>query len=380
MDIKRILNVADILEKKSVMLLGPRQTGKSWLIRNTLPGVKVFNLLESETFLQLSREPQRLRFALSDSDKIVVIDEIQLIPILLNEVQILIEEKGVKFLLTGSSARKLRRGGVNLLGGRARSRQLHPFVYAELREHFDIIKAVNYGTIPSIYFSDSPQEDLGAYTGDYLREEITAEGLTRNVPAFSRFLQIVSQAVGQIINYSKIANDSQVSYSTVRTYFDILIDTLIGYKLMPYGRGRKRKEIQTAKFYLFDCGVSRYLQNRNIANIKTPEFGHLFESYIFHELKSYVDYQLLSAEALSFWRSKSGYEVDFVFNDQVAIEVKASDNISAHDLKGLRAIREEATLKRFIVVCFENKPRKLEFAEILPWRDFLEQLWDGGFK
>ena len=255
-------------------------------------------------FLKLSRAPERLREEYTPKDKIII-DEIQRLPVLLNEVHILIESEGVHFLLTGSSARKLRRAGVNLLGGRARIRHLHPLSFCELGEKFNLEHAINYGLLPSIYFSEAPEEDLTSYIGLYLKEEIAAEGLVRNIPAFSRFLEVAAWCNARLINYTKIANDAQVARSTVQEYVEILKDTLIAEELPAWKKSRQRKPITTAKYYLFDMGVTRVLQNRSLIRIKSPEFGEAMESYIFHELKSYIDY--CQGGSLNYWRSVSGF-------------------------------------------------------------------------
>jgi predicted AAA+ superfamily ATPase len=377
MNIARKIDIKKALEKKSIFLFGPRQTGKSWLIRHFFKDCRVYNLLDSETFLKLNRAPQRIREEYRKGDKFIIIDEIQRLPMLLNEVHLMIEEYGVRFLLTGSSARKLRRKGVNLLGGRARERYLHPLSFCELKEHFDLLHAINYGLLPSIYFSDSPEEDLQAYIGLYLREEIAAEGLTRNIPAFSRFLEVAALSNAKIINYTNISNDAQVARSTVQEYFQILKDTLLAYEIPAWKKSKKRKPISTSKYYLFDTGVVRILQNRSYIKMGSPEFGEAFETYICHELKAYTDhYQIKN---LAYWRSASGYEVDFILADKTAIEVKSSKNIVAQDLKNLKALREEKQLKNHVIVCLETEPRVLDHVEILPWQIFLEQLWAEKF-
>lgn len=377
MKISRIIDLKRDLEKKSCFLFGPRQTGKTWLIRELFSENRVYDLLDSETYLNLSSRPKRIREELDPSDKLIVIDEIQKLPGLLDEVHLMIEKHGIHFLLTGSSARKLRRGGVNLLGGRARSKKLHPLIYKELKENFDLLIALNNGLLPSIYFSDEPNEDLRAYAGDYLKEEIAAEGLTRNVPAFSRFLQVAALCNGKLINYAKISNDSQVARSTIQEYFQILIDTLIGYALPAWKKSVARRPISTSKFYFFDGGVVRFLQNRSRIMESSPEFGESFETYMFHELKTYADYH--GDLPLAFWRSKSGFEVDFILDDRIAIEVKASMNVSERDLKGLKALKEEALLEHYILVSDEKRPRKVDGIQILPWKKFLILLWEGGF-
>jgi predicted AAA+ superfamily ATPase len=375
MYIERSLDLVSVLAKKSCFLFGPRQTGKTSLIHHSLAKHRVYNLLDSETYLKLSRAPARLREECRSQDKVVIIDEIQKLPSLLDEVHSLIEEKNIHFLLTGSGARKLRRGGVNLLGGRAWTRHLHPLVSAELLEKFDLVKALNHGLIPSIYFSNSPEDDLQAYVGTYLREEIAAEALTRNIPAFSRFLEIAALCNGQLLNYAKISNDAQVARSTVQEYFQILKDTLIAYELTPWKRSFKRKPLSTSKLYFFDCGVARYLQKRSSVRSGSPEFGELFETFIFHELAAYCDYH--GSLALNYWRSKSGFEVDFILDSNTAIEVKATKTVSAQDLKGLRMLKEEGHLRKYILVCMEKEPRNVEGIEILPVDIFLKKLWSG---
>jgi uncharacterized protein len=282
--IPRLLDLEEATRSKSCLLFGPRQTGKSWLIRNTLADCRVYNLLDSTTYLALSRYPERIEEEIRPDTKLVVIDEIQRLPDLLNEVQLLIEQRGIRFLMTGSSARKLRRGGVNLLGGRARVKHLHPLVSRELGSRFDLLRAMNRSLLPSIYFSDDSEADLRAYAGTYLQEEVASEGLTRNVPAFSRFLQVAALSNATLINYTSISNDAQVARSTVQEYFQILKDTLLAHEVPAWTASLRRKPIGTSKFYLFDFAIARHLQGRGPINAGTPEFGEGFESYIFHVL------------------------------------------------------------------------------------------------
>jgi len=378
MYIFRQIDIYNELKKKSLFLFGPRQTGKTCLIANSLSKFRTYDMLDSDIYLTLSREPKRLEQEIRPNEKIIIIDEIQKLPLLLDEVHRIIEKYGIHFLLTGSSARKLRRGGVNLLGGRARSRHLHPFIFSELKERFNLLKALNNGLIPSIYFSDSPEQDLKAYAGDYLKEEIAAEGLTRNIPAFSRFLQVAAMCNGLLINFTNISNDAQVPSSTVQEYFQILRDTLIGFDVPAWKKSLKRKPISTSKFYFFDVGVVRYLQNRSTLKEGSPEFGDAFETYLAHELKSFVDYNNLGE--LYYWRSKSGYEVDFIIDDRMAVEVKAKKNISQRDLRGIIALKEEKKFAHYVVVCLEKRPRVIQGINILPWGDFLQQLWDNSLK
>ncbi len=378
--VPRIWNPLENLERKSVLLLGPRQTGKSSLIRNALKGARVYNLLDSDVFLKLSRRPARLREELTPADETVVIDEIQKLPSLLDEVQLLIEERGTRFLLTGSSARKLRRSGVNLLGGRAATATLHPFVSAEVPD-LDLMRALQFGLLPSIYYSARPEADLSDYIGIYVREEIAAEGLTRNVPAFSRFLEVAALCSGQQINFTNIANDAQVARTTVHEYFAILKDTLLAYDLPAWQETVKRKPVQVHKFYFFDGGVARALRGGGPLRENSAEFGGAFESFLFHELRSYADYRLgPRSETLHYWRSKSGFEVDFILAGQTAIEVKAARAVPPQGLKGLRALAEEGNIRRLLCVSRESDPRVVDGVEILPWRLFLKRLWADAYR
>ena len=375
--IPRTLDLHSLVRRKTHFLFGPRQTGKSFLIRHQLREARVYNLLDTSTFLLLSQNPGRLGQEIGPREKVVVIDEIQRLPILLNEVHLLIEERGVTFLLTGSSARKLRRGGVNLLGGRARTMYLHPLTSHELGGLFELSRALYRGLLPSIYLSDDPDADLAAYAGTYLLEEIVAEGATRNIPAFSRFLKVAALCSGTMINFTNIANDAQVPRTTIHEYFEILRDTLLLHEIPAWRKSEKRKPIRTSKYYFFDVGLVGHLQGRKPVP-RTREYGEAFETFIMQELISYRDYR--SHDTVSYWRSTSGYEVDFILGDHTAIEVKAKENVSADDLKSLRAIIEENKLKRCLCVSLEPRTRRVGGITILPYREFLENLWDGQYR
>ena len=372
--VPRYLDVRGILEHRSCFLFGPRQTGKSTLIRQQFAGLPTYSLLDQALFVRLSRNPALIRETLADDTTVVVIDEIQKMPELLNEVQLMIERHGVRFLLTGSSARSLRRKGVNLLGGRAWSRSLHPFVRIELKKRFDLNRALEHGLLPPVFFSDSPREDLAAYAGDYLKEEIAAEAAVRNIGAFSRFLETAAHAHGELINFSAMAADAQVPVSTVREYYRILQDTFIAHEVPAWTESRKRKAISTSKYYLFDIGLARHLQGRRGLAPGTAEYGNAFESFIFQEIKAFCDYRRLDTPR--YWRSKSRFEVDFVF-ERLAVEVKAKKNVSGRDLKGLRALREEDLFAHYLLVSLEPVPRTVDGIRILPWSDFLDRLWSG---
>ncbi len=374
--IPRLLDLPALLKAKSHFLLGPRQTGKTSLLGRTLKAARVYDLLDTSVYLAFSQHPGRMSQELMPEDRIVVIDEIQRLPELLNEVHRLIETRKVRFLLTGSSARKLRRGGVNLLGGRARTKYLHPLTCKELGRRFDLRKVIERGLLPSIYFSDDPRADLQAYTGLYLQQEIIAEGATRNVPAFSRFLKVAAFCNGTIVNFTSVANDAQVARTTVYEYFDILKDTLVLYELPAWRKTVKRKPLASSKYYFFDVGVVSAIQGR-IFYPGTPEFGEAFETYLMHELMCFKDY--ISGEPLSYWRSTSGFEVDFIIGDHTAVEVKAKDTIAPQDVKSLKALAEEKKLKRCICVSLEPRQRKFDGITVLPYKEFLEQLWNGEY-
>ena len=374
--VPRLLDLSALLEKKSHFLFGPRQTGKTFLIRHTLKGIRVYDLLDSSVYLSLSQNPERLAQEISSKDRVIVIDEIQRLPELLNEVHRLIEERNIRFLLTGSSARKLRRGGINLLGGRARIKYLHPLTFRELGDKFDLTRAIERGLLPSIYFSDDPYSDLQAYTGLYLQQEIVAEGIIRNIPAFSRFLKVAASCNGTIVNFTEVSNDAQVARTTVYEYFEILKDTLILHEIPAWKKSKIRKPLSSSKYYFFDVGIVSALQGRPFKQ-GTPEFGEGFETFILCELLSYKSYQ--SGDVLHYWRSTSGFEVDFIIGDHTAVEVKAKKSIARHDVKPLLKLAEEKKLKRYLCVSFESRARTYENITVLPYKEFLEALWNGEY-
>ena len=376
MYIARKLDVASVLKSKSCFLFGPRQCGKSSLVRETMPDAHIFNLLSGDTFAHLARNPNYIDETCRD-EKPIVIDEIQKMPGLLDEVHRLIEEKGKRFLLTGSSARKLRRGGVNLLGGRARMRNMHPFSASELGDRFNIDRAVNIGLVPGIWISGEPDEDLAGYVSLYLEQEIMQEGATRNLPAFSRFLEVAALSNGEQINYQSIASDAQIPRSTVQEYFKILKDTLLAREVPVWRKGRSRKTVETAKFYLFDTGVARRLSGRKKLVRGTPEYGHAFECWVMHEIATYADAFRRDAE-IAYWRTRTNLEVDFVVNGEVAIEAKTTGSATKNDLKGLRAIGDEGSFRHRILVADEPRPREIDGIAILPWREFIDRLWSGN--
>ena len=288
--VPRVLDLPGLLAKKSHFLLGPRQTGKTTLIRHSLPGTPRYDLLETATWLSLSQNPGRLAEELTPNTAAVVIDEIQRLPQLLNEVHRLIEERGFTSCSPARAPERCGAGGVNLLGGRARTRTLHPLARIELGPRFDLERALTRGTLPFIWFSDDPRADLTAYAGAYLQQEVIFEGAARNLPAFSRFLRVAALSNGQIINFTSVASDAQVPRTTVYEYFEVLRDTLLLFEVPAWRRSPKRKPLVSSKFYFFDIGVANALAGRR-PDPGTPEFGHAFEAWLLHELRTYCDYR-----------------------------------------------------------------------------------------
>jgi uncharacterized protein len=380
--LNRHLDLRQEAEKRSLFLLGPRQVGKTSLLKKLFPRAHRYDLLRSDLFLRMTQRPALIREELTGSDirpggDPVIIDEIQKLPILLDEVHHLIEEHGFRFILTGSSARKLKRGDVNLLGGRARTRFLYPLVSKEIPD-FDLPRAVQWGTLPSIYLSDEPEEDLLAYCGSYLQEEIKAEGLVRRVENFSRFLQTAALVNGNLLNFESLSSDCGVPARTLREYFLILEETLVGTLLHPYKRTLHRKSISTAKFYFFDVGVANVLARRRHIEFGTELFGNALEHFIFTELRSYLNYSR-DGRTLTFWRDQSGYEIDFVIEDDLAIEVKSAALVSEKHLKNMRQEGVKKHFRRRVVVSMDPAPRTLDQVEILPCKVFLQRLWNGNY-
>lgn len=384
MDVYQRLLPIDLPAGQSAFLWGPRKTGKSTLLRERFPNAIHFDLLDTRLMLELTGAPWRLRERVQASDAAarsapIVVDEVQKVPALLDEVHGLIENEGWRFVLCGSSARKLKRGRANLLGGRAWRFALHPLVWREIPD-FDLLRALNQGLVPSHYLATNPRRALAGYVQDYLKEEVFNEGLTRNVAAFARFFEALAFSHGELLNFSSIARDCGVDSKTVREYFQILVDTLLGVFVEPFARHRSRAIItQAPKFYLFDVGVAGHIAGRRIASAAGVEFGRALEHFVLMELLAYRSYQEQDFP-IRFWRTKSGLECDFVLgrSGSVAIEVKGSDNVQPRDLKGIAAFAEEHEPRLAVVVCNEPAPRRTAAGiQVLPWREFLEQLWDG---
>ena len=367
---------------ESFFLWGPRQTGKSTLLRDTYPKAVWIDLLKADEFRRYTQHPERLREELQAlKDKpFIVIDEIQKVPTLLDEVHWLIENRQLHFALCGSSARKVKRGHANLLGGRAIRYELQGLVSAELGGHFDLDRILNHGYLPSHYDKPNPRRHIQAYVSEYLKEEIAAEGLVRNLPAFAHFLDAVALTDSEIVNYANIASDCGVASNTVKEYFQILQDTLLGTMLNAYKKRPKRKVSQTAKFYFNDIGIVNLLAKRKTLTPGSELYGKALENWVFHELKCHSLYSEIFYD-LSYWRLSTGAEVDFIIGDmQVAIEVKASSNIKNAHLKGLRElIKDQPQVGQRIIVCLESKERITEDnIRILPVKDFCRLLWEEG--
>jgi predicted AAA+ superfamily ATPase len=363
---------------KSAFLWGPRKVGKSYWIASHLPGVEIIDLLKTDIWADYAARPALLRERYQKHHGLIVIDEVQKVPAILDEVHWLIENRGLSFLLTGSSARKLRRGHANLLAGRAWRRVMTPLSFMEV-SGFDLERVMISGLLPPHYLSSNPLEDLRAYVADYLKEEVIAEALTQNVPAFSEFLRVAALTSSGLLNYVNIARETGVSHKVVRTYFDILEDTYLGFRLPAWKRSKNRRLIGTEKFYLFDVGVTNHLA-RQMPRIGSPAFGTAFEQYILMELKAYQAYRAPDM-SIAFWRTSTGREVDFILGEKaLAIEVKGSPRVNESDAAAFAVLREDGPVKKCCIVCLERQARHLPGGiEVIPWRQFLERLWGNEF-
>jgi len=380
--IQRLLRI-NLPPRQSAFLWGPRKTGKSTFLKQTFPDSLVFDFLDTDLVLELSKRPALLRERIlargpEEIQKPIILDEVQKVPAVLDEVQGLIETHGLSFILCGSSARKLKRGKANLLGGRAWRYEMFPFVSAEL-EDFRLLQALNHGLVPSHYLEPQYQRSLEGYVRDYLKEEVFAEGLARNVPAFARFFDAAGYSQGELVNFANIARDTGVDAKTVKEYFQILVDTLLGRMVEPYTKRPERQIISRApKFYFFDVGVAGALIKRHVAAERGDAFGRAFEHFILMELIAHSSYRELHYD-IRFWRTKSGLEVDFILGDaEVAIEVKGTGRLDARDLKPISVFNEEYHPRKAIIVCNEREERRAGSIRVMPWRVFLAELWEGG--
>ncbi len=379
MFIKRNLNLAQHLQNKSILLLGPRRTGKSSFIKNQIKPDLYINLLEASVYSQYAYNPSLIQKVIKSNHKIICIDEIQKLPLLMDEVHSLIEKfPDKKFILTGSSAKNLKKSHTSLMAGRARQVPFFPFTYNEVKNHqFNLNKFLLYGGLPEAYLSVDPWNELKDYSGTYLTKEIQASAFVRKIENYSRFLKFSALSSGELLNFENLASDAMISSRTIKDYYQLLEETLIGYNLPAFRKKNSRKEISTSKFYFFDNGVlNAFIGRKNISE-KSPEFGNLFEHFIFHELNSYQKVNRFDWE-LEFWRTHVKDEVDFILGGgEVAIEVKASSQIKKEHLKGLLKFKENHSAKKLITVCQSVKKETLEGVEIYPWQQFIEDLHAG---
>lgn len=368
---------------QSAFLWGARKTGKTTYLASSFPDSIVFDFLKTDLYLEFTKRPALLRERLAAlPDQVlrhpIILDEVQKVPAVLDEVHWLIENRGLSFILCGSSARKLKRGQANLLGGRAWRYEMFPLVSAELTDP-DLLTILERGLIPAHFQQTGYRKSLVAYVQDYLKEEVFAEGLARNIPAFSRFFDAMGWSHGELLNYANIARECGVDAKTVREYYQILADTLLGTMVEPFKKRQSRQVINRApKFYLFDVGVAGIITRRKIVETRGELFGRAFEHFIFMELAAHRSYTDLHYP-INFWRTKTGLEVDFILGEgEVAIEVKGSDQVGNRDLRPLKAFCEENQARRAIVVCNEPAERVAGTITIMPWRLFLNRLWRGG--
>jgi len=382
-NITRMLDMK-LPDKQSAFLWGARKTGKSTYLREKFSDSIVYDFLKTDVFFELSKNPSLLRERLlakeaAELKKPIILDEVQKVPQLLDEVHWLIENKGLRFVLCGSSARKLKKGHANLLGGRAWRYELFPFVSHEIGK-VDLLHVLNHGLIPHHYLQNDEncKKSLAAYVQNYLREEVFAEGLTRNIPAFSRFFDAFGYSHGEMANYCNIARECGVDSKTVKEYYQILIDTLLAIRVEPYKKRQSRQVITKAsKYYLFDVGVAGFLTKRHIAEQKGAEFGKAFEHFLLMEIVAYRSYTGKDF-SINFWRTKSGLEVDFVLGKgEAAIEIKGSGHIDKKDIYGLNAFTEAFSPKKSVLVCNEKEKRMHGKIIVVPWEIFLHELWAG---
>ncbi|MFH1847333.1 MAG: AAA family ATPase [Candidatus Omnitrophota bacterium] len=376
---KRLLNLPK-RPKQSFFLWGPRQTGKTTLLKKTYPTAYRIDLLKSDVLMRYLQRPADFREEVMalDSSRLVVVDEIQKAPVLLDEVHYLIQEENRVFALCGSSARKVRQGHANLLGGRAIRYELLGLTAKEIEKDFDLTRILNTGPLPNYYDNPRARRAIQSYVDDYLREEILQEGLVRRLPVFSDFLRVAAIGDTEIVNLSNIARETGNSVSTVRDHYAILIDTLMGAFLPAYTKRAKRRTIHAPKFYFRDIGVVNYLAKRGPIRQGSELFGKAFENWLFHELSVHSRYSENFYD-ISYWRLTSGLEVDFIIGKaEIAIEAKGKEKITTNDFKGLLQFKEEyPQVKKLIIVSLEKKARLTKQGIlILPYEEFLTKLWE----
>ncbi|MBQ6211069.1 MAG: ATP-binding protein [Prevotella sp.] len=374
--LQRILSLEEI-QTDSIFLWGARQTGKSTLLHTLFPNARYYDLLKPNEYVRLHRNPEILieETEMADKGEVIIIDEVQKIPALLDAVHWLMTNKELRFILCGSSVRKLYRCGANLLGGRAIRKTLYPLVSAEIPD-FDIHRALNHGMLPRHYLAASPQKRLQAYIGEYLHQEIIEESIVRKLNSFTRFLEVAALSDTEIVNYTNIAQDCGIAAVTVKEYFSILQETLLGFFVPAYSKVVKRRVIQAPKFYYFDVAIPNYLLGRKGIEPGTDVYGHALEHLIVQELKAYLGYRE-SDKKLSYWHTLDNrYEVDAIIGEaEYAIEVKSTTFAKSEHFKGLKAFGGEYPDAKLILVSMDETPRKKDSIEIWPAKDFLKRLW-----
>lgn len=374
---KRLFDIENKLDE-GMFLFGARQTGKSTLLKERFKGEIYYDLLNPRVRKAFKLNPNSLWEALQDkpSGTLVIIDEIQKVPELLDVVHSLMVERGLFFILSGSSSRKLKRSGANTLGGRAIPETLFPLVWPEVTD-FQIDRAVQNGMIPRHYMVENATKRLSGYVKVYLDEEIREEGEVRELDAFERFMEVAAISDGEILNYANIAADCGVSAKTVKSYFQILYDTLIGYEIPAFRKEIKRKIVQAPRFYYFDVGLANYLMGRHALKRGTDDYGHAFEHLVIQEIIAYKGYND-KLDVISYWHTYDKKEVDVVIGDaKVAIEIKSSEHIETKHKKGLKAFKEEHLDCRLILVSLDPITRKSGDTELIYVLDFLKMLWHG---
>jgi len=373
---QRLLNMNSLLQKKSFFLFGPRSTGKTTLIHQQFPNAIFYDLLDADIYTELLRRPKLIEEKLvltSETTPIIIIDEIQKLPKLLDEVHRLIEKYKISFLLTGSSARKLKRGAANLLGGRAWEAHLYGLTSKEII-NFDLIKYLNRGGLPHIFLSEDYYEELNNYINLYIREEVVAEALVRKLDYFIRFLDIIGLQNGEELHFQSISSDAGVPVKTIQNYIQILEDTLIGFQLPAYLQTKKRKAITRSKFYFFDIGIVNTLSKRTEILSGSELFGKVFEHFLVLEIRAYLNYRRKNI-TISYWRSTSQFEVDCIIGNNLACEFKSTTLVTEKHLKGLKALREEQNIQKFCIVSQDSEMRIIDGIQVYPWKNFLNLLW-----
>jgi len=374
---ERILKL-ETSENNAFFLWGARKTGKTTYLKNRFKDALYIDLLKTNVAQKYELKPNLLREEITAMNpELVIVDEIQKIPQLLDEIHWCIENSSTKFILCGSSARKLIRMKANLLGGRAWRYEMFPLTSSEIGIGFDLLRAMNHGLVPQHYFSNYPVRFLESYVLDYLAHEIKAEAMVRNVPAFHRFLEVAAISNSEIINFSSIARDCGVSSVTVKDYFQILQDTLLGFMLNPFTKKIKRIPIESSKFYFFDMGITRALRRMLVIQEGSVEYGHFFEHFILMEIRAFLSYNNYYKN-IYFWRTNCGKEVDIVIGEaDLAIEIKTSKQKSMREFKGLLAFGEEFPNAKLIAITFDDTKRLINNKiEVFPWQEFLKQLWN----